>query len=254
MDMKTGNITAADISLFKKDLTVMVYDLDIRRSSGMPMICNWLQEVGIGHGLQMARHSGFDVSDIVFVLTRLNVKMERYPAWMETVTVESWLSPVTDRYARRNFLLHGADGKIIGRAINSAVPFSLSARSGGTFTGDLNAHAVERESALPHDFIKIPAIDRCDTENTLQVKYFDCDLFYHVNNVKYIQWCIESMPYDYLRNHTLHEIDINFRAEGNPGDSLVVKTTGAGTADTFIHSVTDSSGVKDLVRMRSAWK
>ncbi|HPS57964.1 MAG TPA: thioesterase [Spirochaetota bacterium] len=252
--MKAQNKSNIDTSLYKKDLTVMVYDLDIRRSSGMPMICNWLQEVGIGHGLAMARHSGFDVSDIVFVLTRLNVKMDRYPSWMETVTVESWLSPVTDRYARRNFLLHGADGKIIGRAINSAVPFSLSARSGGTFTGDLNAHAIDRESALPHDFTKIPVIEECNTERKLQVRYFDCDLFYHVNNVKYIQWCIESLPDDYLRKHALHEIDVNFRAEGNLGDSLSVKKITAEDADSFVHAVTDSSGMKDLVRMKSLWK
>ena len=252
--MSTENKSNTDISLFKKDFTVMVYDLDIRRSSGMPMICNWLQEAGIGHGLQMARHSGFDVSDIVFVLTRLNVRMERYPSWMETVSVESWLSPSTDRYARRNFLLHGSDGKIIGRAINSAVPFSLSARSGGTFTGDLNAHKVERESALPHDFMKIPEIKECENERTIKVRYYDCDLFYHVNNVKYIQWCIESMPDDYLKSHTLHEIDINFRAEGNLSDTLILKTVPDGIPDSFVHAVTDSSGTKDLVRMKSSWK
>ena len=252
--MKTEKVPDNDISLFKKDFTVMVYDLDMRRSSGMPMICNWLQEAGLGHAVQMARHSGFDVSDIVFVLTRLNVKMERYPSWMETVTIESWLSPVNDRYARRNFLLHGADGRIIGRAINSAVPFSLSARSGGTFTGDLNAHAIERESALPHDFIKIHEIKEHGSEGKIQVRYFDCDLFYHVNNVKYIQWCIESLPDDYLKSHTLHEIDINFRAEGNLSDSLTVKTIQAGIPDSFVHAVTDSSGTKDLVRMKSSWK
>lgn len=252
--MSIENKSGTGISLFKKDFTVMVYDLDMRRSSGMPMICNWLQEAGIGHGLQMARHSGFDVSEIVFVLTRLNVKMERYPAWMETVTVESWLSPVTDRYARRNFLLHGSDGKIIGRAINSAVPFSLKERTGGNFSGDLNAHAMDRESALPHDFNRIPEISGEHTERSLQVRYFDCDLFYHINNVKYIEWCIESLPDEYLKGRTVHEIDINFRAEGNLGDSLIIKTAESGTADTFIHSVTDGPGAKDLVRMRSSWR
>jgi len=241
------------ILLFKKDFTVMIYDLDIRRSSNMPMICNWLQEAGMKHALQIARHSGLDISEIVFVLTRLNVRMDRYPSWMEKVTVESWLSPSSDRYARRNFLLHGADGKIIGRAISSAVPFNLKDRTGGIFSGDLNSFTIEREDALTHDFLKIPEITGTHTENIIQVRYFDCDFFYHINNVKYIEWCVESLPDDYLKSNTLREIDINFRAEGNLGDSLILKTAESGNRDTFIHSVAKDSEAKDLVRMRSTW-
>ena len=113
---------------------------------------------------------------------------------------------------------------------------------------------LDIEPALPHAFEKLVSVTYPQYENAVEVRYFDCDFYHHVNNVKYIQWCIESLPAEFIRNHKLYEIDINFRAEGNAGDKLAVKTAPGSEQGVFNHSITDSSREKELVRMKSIWK
>ena len=244
-----------NISLVEKSYTVNVYDLDINVSPTMMLICNYLQDIGINHGMQITKDAGINNADIVFVLTRLHVKMDRFPAWHETVKVESWLSPIKDKYVIRNFEIYDNSGNMIGKGINSAVSFSMKERAGITLDLDVNrVQTLDRKEPLPHNFVKIPQIEKCDYENSINVRYFDCDLYRHVNNVKYIQWCAETLPADFLKRHVLHEIDINFRAEGNIGDKLIVKTESQSEEGTFHHAISDSSSGKDLVRMISVWK
>lgn len=224
-------------------------------SSTMPVICNYLQDVGISHGMMITEDAGISSEDIVFVLTRLHVKMERYPLWKEKISIRSWLSPIKDRYVIRNFEISGRDGELIGRAINSAVPFDLKNRTGGNLSGDLSkVQTLDVEPALPHAFEKLPSVISPDFEQHLDVRYFDCDFYHHVNNVKYVEWCMETLPYEFISNHKLYEIDINFRAEGNLGDKIAVKTVAEVEKRVFNHTITVNGGDKDLIRMKSTWK
>ena len=255
MNMKNESIRTDDISSINRDFTVKVYDLDMNLSSTMPVICNFLQDVGITHGMMITEDAGITSEDMVFVLTRLHVKMDRYPAWKEKISIKSWLSPVKDRYVIRNFEISGRDGVVIGRGINSAVAFDIKNRTGGVIAGDVSrVQTLDAEPALPHTFEKLSSVEHCEYKNNIEVRYFDCDLYHHVNNVKYIQWCIETLPVEFIRSRELYEIDINFRAEGNIGDKLVVKTGPGSVGGIFNHSITDSSSDKELVRMKSIWR
>ncbi|HPF07472.1 MAG TPA: thioesterase [Spirochaetota bacterium] len=244
-----------NISLTEKEYTVNVYDLDMNVSSTMMLICNFMQDIGITHGMLITKDAGINNSDIIFVLTRLHVKLDRLPDWHEKIKIESWLSPIKDKYVIRNFELSDSSGKTIGRGINSAVSFSMKERTGVTLDLDANrVQTLDREPALPHNFEKLTEVEKAEHEMSHTVRYFDCDLYRHVNNVKYIQWCAEALPFDFLKNHTLHEIDINFRAEANFGDTVISKAAKGPEGGVFHHAITNITGTKDLVRMKSVWK
>lgn len=252
------NITKAeaeDLSFAEKFFTVMVHELDMNMTPSMPAICNYLQEVGIAHGMSIISDAGIGNDDLFFVLTRLHVRMTRYPSWKEKIKIRSWVSPVKDRFIIRNFEIYGECGSIIGRAINSAVPLSIKERKGGDLSPDMSrVQCRNDEPPLPHIFNKIDTIVHPDYEKYFRVRYSDCDLYRHVNNTRYISWCIDTLPDEYILNHRLYEIDINFRAEGNSGDDLISRAQWSTGQGAFIHTVTDSTGTKDIVRMTSLWK
>ncbi len=253
--MKNGSNARADISSAVREFTVRASELDMNGITNMPVICNYLQEIGITHGSMIVEDAGIVSNDMVFVLTRLNVRMERYPSTGERFTVRSWLSPITGRYIIRNFLIYDMTGGIIGSAINSAVAFDMKNRTGGTVSGDLaNVQTLDAEPALPHVFEKLQPVIMPDYQYQLDVRYFDCDLYRHVNNVKYVEWCIETLPIEYIRDHKLYEIDINFRTEGNIGDKLTVNTCAGQEMGVFNHTITADGSDKELIRMKSIWK
>ena len=205
--------------------------------------------------MMITEDAGITSEDMVFVLTRLHVRLERYPLWKEKVSIRSWLSPVKDRYVIRNFEITGENGELIGRAINSAAPFNIKQRTSGVIAGDVaKVQTLDAEPALPHTFDKLVSVTSPQYENAVEVRYFDCDFYHHVNNVKYIQWCIETLPAEFIRSHKLYEIDINFRVEGNIGDKLFVKTVSGSEGGVYNHSIINSTGEKDLVRMKSIWR
>jgi acyl-ACP thioesterase len=253
MNMKNSS---TGISLVKREFTVQVYELDMNSKATMASICNYLQETGITHGIMLMDKAGISADDLVFVLTRLQVKMLRYPLWKEKVVISTWLSPIINRYAIRNFIIETENGETLGLGINSAVPFNLKNRSGSNIEIDVSGvETLEKEAPLPHIFEKLESPAAPQFTASIAVSYSHCDLYRHVNNVKYIEWCLDTVPENIYRSHELHEVDINFRSEGNCGDILTVSgEQSENNSPAFIHGICNSSTGRELVRMKSLWK
>ncbi|MCL2154346.1 MAG: thioesterase [Leptospirales bacterium] len=254
-------------SLIEKKFTIPAYELDMNYSTTMPVICNYLYDIGMEHAAIVLKDiDSTDAlpEDVVFVVTRYQVRIERYPLLKENVLIRTWLSPIEGKHVVRNFLLMDESGEIFGRAINSATTFNLKKRAGEDISDRFNNSkfkTLHLEPALPHVFEKLPNVVSPDYENEVDVRYFDCDFYLHVNNVKYVEWCIETMPIEFLKKHRLYEIDINFKKESSPGEKLIVKTCSESVKtcseskeNTFIHLIASEDGTRDIVRMRSVWR
>jgi medium-chain acyl-[acyl-carrier-protein] hydrolase len=61
-----------------------------------------------------------------------------------------------------------------------------------SFADQINA--VEDLRAFDHRLNKLPKIDAADVESRFFVRYHDLDINQHVNNVRYIEWLLESIP------------------------------------------------------------
>ena len=46
-----------------------------------------------------------------------------------------------------------------------------------------------------------------------KVRYTDIDSNNHVNNTKYIDWAIETLPEDIVNNYVLDEVKVTFEKE-----------------------------------------
>jgi len=244
-------------AIIEKRFTISTYELDMKFSTTMPVICNFCYDVGMDHATILLKDNDFLPENVVFVITRFNARIERYPALGESVLVRSWLSPVENKYVVRNYLLMDESGEIWGRAINSATTFNLKKRAAEDISANFDNtkfNVLNLEPALPHVFEKIPDVVSPDYVNNVEVRYFDCDFYRHVNNVKYTEWCIETMPIEFLKKHKLYEVDINYKKESSLGERLLVKTCASSEENCFIHSITSEDGARDIVRMKSVWK
>ena len=254
MNMNFKNID--DGAMIEKEFVVPTYDIDMKFTTTMPVICNYLYDIGMVHAAIITKDLGSLPENIVFVMSRLHVRVEKYPLFKESALIRTWLSPIESKHVVRNYLLMDKSGEIFGRAINSATTFNLKERTGVDISGGIAASNIKTltlEHALPHVFEAIPDADSPIYENEVDVRYFDCDFYHHVNNVRYIEWCIEAMPIEFLRKHRLYEIDISFKRESGMGEKLKVKVAAGSEENTFIHSITSEDGSRDIVRMKSVW-
>ena len=213
----------------------------------LPTVCNYLQEAASLH----AEELGFSKtdfaaagSDITWVLTRLRVKMLRYPRWEEVVTVSTFPRGGRKIVAWRDFALTGRDGESLGVATTEWMVIDLRTRKVVAVPQlVLDAANDVRRPVMgdsPFGRIRFPDGGGAIREFTAQNSHIDVNG--HVNNVHYIEWMLEPCPG--LRPE---EAEIVFRSETFAGDRVFVRVVDGSDGVVRHHRVFAADGKDHVV-------
>ena len=171
----------------------------------------------------------------VWVLTRSEVQMDRYPGVGETVCVETFPMPNRRWFFPRYFIFRDADGSEIGCA--------------GSLWALLDIH--ERRMCKPDPVIAMmpdnsdltppmgmPAtVAECSGEPVCESRfpvYTDLDMNGHVNNTRYADWCCNALGIDTMRTQEFAAFAVNYNQEILPG--CAVATALRRDGNTFSYS------------------
>jgi acyl-ACP thioesterase len=75
-----------------------------------------------------------------------------------------------------------------------------------------------------------------------------------VNNIRYLQWLIESIPDDIIDNFYLYSIDGRFIAEAQLGDTIMSFTERDMSNNSFIHNIKTQDNNKVCATAQTIWK
>ena len=194
-----------------------------------PTICNYLQEAAslnaatLGFGKDDFAAKGENIS---WVLTRMVVKMSRYPAWNDEVTVETFPRGGRKIVAWRDFEVKDAQGATLGLATTEWMLIDLSSRK---------IVAVPEKVFVANDPANVPVLGLepfskfrfPEGGSGVPPLHFTAmksqiDLNGHVNNVHYIDWMLEP-----CESRCPAEMEIVFRSETFAGDEVRVETAAA---------------------------
>src|SRR3972149_1066565 len=71
---------------------------------------------------------------------------------------------------------------------------------------------------------KLPAPVRPKSKKSYEVRCSDIDIHHHVNNIKYIEWILDSVPFEMNQTHQIHTFEVNFLAESSCEDTVSIQT------------------------------
>lgn len=177
-------------------------------------LCNLLQLTAGDH----AEVGGISFTDMqefnqAWVMSRMKLEIDALPKWRDIVTVKTWIVSLENSRSVRALELFVGDKKLI---------------SCETFWAVFNTKIRRPEAlALPHEhFEKFPErfstlervkkVDLCDGMKTVshrKVVLSDLDIVNHVNNVKYLEWCLDFMDYKTVLKQKIASMDLNFMKE-----------------------------------------
>lgn len=169
--------------------------------ASLPAICNYLQEAASLNAEELGfSKSNFDTKgeNVSWVLTRLVVKVIRYPVWEESVKVITFPRGGRKIVAWRDFEIKGADGETIALATSEWMLIDLATRKIVPIPEVvLNACEFGLESVLgPEPFtpkLKFPSSSLSTVSaGPFTAQRSHIDLNGHVNNVHYVAWLLES--------------------------------------------------------------
>lgn len=178
-------------------------------------LCNFFQLTAGTHA-ELGGISYVDMQEHhqAWVLSRMRVEITQLPKWQDEVVVKTWIKSLENSRSIRCLEMYVNDEKIAGCE---------------TFWVVINTKTRRPENlASPHEHFKKFALDATTIGTTkinlpLQteivaeklVKLSDIDIINHVNNVKYLEWCLDTLEPEIILNQKIKSLDINFLKEVN---------------------------------------
>jgi acyl-ACP thioesterase len=185
-------------------------------------LCNILQLTAGYH----AELGGISFSDMqvhhqAWVLSRMRVEIKRLPKWKETITVKTWINSLENSRSIRCLEMYISEEKIIGCE---------------TFWAVFNTQTRRPENlALPHEHFQkyqdratLEPFSKIDFQHNMmkienhKVQLSDLDIVNHVNSVKYLEWCLDLLDYDVIKNQKIESFEMNYLKELSLHDEVEI--------------------------------
>lgn len=161
---------------------------------------------------------------MVWVLTRVEVRIKKYPVAGDRVKVETF--PMQNRrwFFPRYFVFRDEQNGEIGCAASLWVLLDLQTRK--MAPPDQVVHLIPDNSDLTAPMGLPSAVMEAGEEVQSLLRtpaYTDLDVNNHVNNARYVDWLCDALGHEVLGRQTLDVICVNYDAEIRPEQAVELK-------------------------------
>jgi len=241
--------------IFSKDIHVRSYEVDATGHFSMQAICNHLQDIAWEH----AGRLGFGPEQLAqqklfWVLSRMKIEINKYPLWNDKVILKTWPRGSEKLFAYRDYAIEDKNGQLL-IAATSAWLILDKVNHRPQPSGFLsNIPSFSESRVRENDLKKLPAVENEKQNEFVKVLFSHLDMNKHVNYTRYIQWIMDSYPYEIHLSDRLKSLEINFLAEAGLDDGIAVQTQQIqGTENQFLHSLIRKQDKKEITRARLIW-
>ncbi len=247
------------MNAYKTSLPVHYYEINAHREASPVALLNYLEEAAIRHSESVG--CGIDrllEAGQVWMLARWSLHMNRYPRWNEEVTIETWPSEFERFYATREFRITGGRDEPLGAASTRWIFFDLNRKRPVRVPPEImERYGTNPQRMVEDTFPELPALDRPLHEMDFRVRLSDIDTNDHVNNTRYVEWLLETVPRPVHADYFASVIEAAYKKETDYGTTItsyLAETAAEPEEKRFIHRILDSSSGAELVKARTIWK
>jgi medium-chain acyl-[acyl-carrier-protein] hydrolase len=244
--------------LHRQDFPVHSYEVDTEGLLTPRALFAFLQEAAGGD----AARAGYTMErlaeeQLVWVIQWMRVEVERYPSRGETLTVTTWARGFERAIAWREFDVVDHLGARIAVGTSRWAVVDLRARRLVRLPEFIRRSPVpDRPPALDRGPSALEPAEPAELERRFEVRRGDLDTVRHVNNTRYVEWALETVPDEVQEGCRPWSFEISFRREAVYGDTVVARTRRlADSADpVFTHELRADGAGHELARAASAWR
>jgi medium-chain acyl-[acyl-carrier-protein] hydrolase len=232
--------------ILEKDYPVHYYEMDFKHRLFLTRLMNFCDDIAIsqsellGIGIEVLRNR-----KVSWVLHQWNLTIEQYPVYMETIRIRTTPQATRKFYAYRKYEIFNQAGNKIAEAETVWLLIDFEKKRPVKIPDDIsNAYEMEREGCGAPDMIMPAEPSVSDKKVEFDVRFSDIDTNQHVNNAKYMEWAIETMPQDIILNCRIRNVNICYKKELKFGDSIesIVELKTENDRTRGLHRITDKAG------------
>lgn len=237
-------------SEWQKKFQVHLYHIDSRKKLTLPSFCNFFQDIAAEHAEQL--DFGFDALNkkgVFWVLSRLQTRIFQYPQWGDDILVRTWPRGIEGMFALRDYEVYSSSGEKLASATSAWLILDKERhRPQRISEKDVLRSFSKDRFALTPLAEKIDFPEELMKSDSFKVRFSDIDLNQHVNNVKYMEWAVDSLPEEVLLNQNIDSFTVNFIGEAGLGNIISLWKTEA-NSEHHVSVRNDSTG-KELCRIK----
>jgi medium-chain acyl-[acyl-carrier-protein] hydrolase len=187
-------------------------------------LCNLLQLTAAAH----SELGGISFSDMqefnqAWVLSRMRVEIFELPKWKNIVTIKTWINTLENSRSVRALEVYVNGVKVIGSETFWAVFNTQKRRPEALALPYGHFEIFPENKATKKSFSKILLIEDKHEVGGKIVVLSDLDIVNHVNNVKYLEWCLDFVPTELILNQGIDSFEMNFMKELSLKDVVIIK-------------------------------
>lgn len=208
---------------WREKFQVRSYDIGLNSMMRMSSLCSYFQEIAGRHAshLDVGYHY-MQQSGMVWVLSRLFVKIDKMPGWGQDFFLETWPLGNERIFYRRDYCLDDGQNTMISA---TSYWILLDLKTHRPKVVPLDETVVKTNSgrfAMPMPLENFQSVTSEDTE-IHRVKYSDLDQNRHVNNARYVEWIFDMLDQDMLEKSVPAFFSIEYKHEVKSGDSVLLR-------------------------------
>ncbi len=156
--------------------------------------------------------------NLVWVLSRTELVMDRYPCAGETVRVETFPMANKRWFFPRYYVLYDAAGQVIGKAGTLWLLMDFVARKMAMPQAALASLPDNSDLQAPLDMPgNIPLLESPAVFSLRQPQYTEIDINGHVNNTRYADWLCNGLGIEAMKDQEIAHLLIHYTREVLPG-------------------------------------
>ncbi|HJS01071.1 MAG TPA: acyl-ACP thioesterase domain-containing protein [Flavobacterium sp.] len=186
-------------------------------------LCNLLQLTAAAHseigGISFSDMQEFDQA---WVLSRMRVEIDTLPQWKDTVTVKTWINSLENSRSVRALEMYVNGKKIVGCETFWAVFNTKIRRPEALNLVHDHFELFPDLKATKEGFSKIDINPEKEEVFSKTVILSDLDIVNHVNNVKYLEWCMDLVDENIILKQQIESFEMNFMKELSLRDQVMI--------------------------------
>ena len=206
--------------IYTKQFHVLASETDAFQRLKPSHVLAYLQEVAGDHS-RLLGTGGEELAqrNLFWAVLRHRVQITRLPKAGEDITVETWPMPTTRTAFPRSAVAYDRDGKELFRSISLWVLMDIDQRgmvlpgkSGVLVEGLLRGNELAAPGSL--------ALRTMQNQMCRQVRFSDLDCNGHMNNCRYLDWAVDTLPGSFHSAHSPREFSVRYSSEARENETL----------------------------------
>lgn len=239
---------------YQEQLSIKSYHTNQYGQASISSLFNILIEAAWAHAQVMDwGYDSLKSNNLFWVLSRMYFQVEKYPAWQDQITLNTWSAGTDGMYAYREYILENDKGEVILRASSAWLILDMETRKifrlsefRDTFPKRIDPNACRTPKRIKPDI-------HPENLNYYPVLFSELDINKHFNSVKYMERVLDDFGIDFLNSNEPAELEVNYLKEGQAGDRIAVTNTQLSESENLNCLVRESDGA-DLCVMRIVWR